>query len=355
MAVGAKKTPVRRPPGPAILIDSRLRMGSFILAVLAIQTALYAVWWYKSNSTKYSLYPAALAQSTAMILLASAAFLAALLRSDRMVYAGLFPWILPALVGIQFVAGIAEIYASFFTDKNLSVPIVGPRASLRSNLLVATSAGSVVLIVLFSRVQQRPMFIRATDSSEETSSLHTLPEEDSSADCNDTTPLARPNEHKASDLVDTLESRSSLFDRLSFSWANDLLGKGSGRQLQYTDLYRLDQTNMPVANWRRYLRHRKPGRSLFIAMVITFAPEFLTQAVLSVIRSILEFGGPFFLQRILRAIEHTSDESSPSTTNFRKTYLDAFGLLSTILVGTMFGNQTLWIGRNIGIRLKGLL
>ncbi|KAJ1780941.1 hypothetical protein LPJ59_007159, partial [Coemansia sp. RSA 2399] len=205
---------------------------------------------------------------------------------------------------------------------------------------------------------QRPMFIRATNSSDESSSSHTLPDESATAaaeDRNDTTPLARPNEHKASDLVDTLESRSSLFDRISFSWANDLLGKGSRRRLQYSDLYRLDQANMPVTNWRRYLRHRKPGRSLFVAMAITFAPEFLVQAVLSIIVSILRFGGPFFLQRILRAIELTSDESSPSTTNFRKSCLDALGLPLIILIGNLCGNQTLWTGRNIGIRLKGLL
>ncbi|KAJ2214129.1 hypothetical protein EV179_003268 [Coemansia sp. RSA 487] len=368
LAVGARRTSVRRPPGSAILIDTRLRVGSHVLMVLAIQTVLYAVWWYNTSATntnnnnnnnnnnntttKDSLYLTALIESTLMVLFASIAFLVALWRSDRMVYAGLFPWILPALVGIQFVSGVVEIYASFFTDKNLSVPVVGSRASLRSNLLVSTSAVSVVIIILYSRVQKRPIFVRAMDGLDGISSAHSLGDD---SDYNDATPLARPNEHKTNDLVDTPEFRSSWFDCLSFSWANDILRKGSQRQLQYSDLYKLGQLDMPVHSWRRYLRHRKPGRSLFAAMAITLAPEFISQAVLSIIRCVLEFGGPFFLQRIIRAIELSSNESSSSNTNFRKAYLDAFGLLLSILVGTVFGNQTLWIGRHVGVRIKGLL
>ncbi|KAJ2557112.1 hypothetical protein EV175_001548, partial [Coemansia sp. RSA 1933] len=320
---------------------------------MAIQTALYGVWWHNSSNTRGSMYLKALTESTALVLLACAIFLAALWRSNRMFYSGLFPWIVPAVVGVQFVSGLVEMYASFFTDKNLDVPIVGSHASLRSNLLVSTTVVSMILLVLFSCVQERPVFICSDEGSDNTSTLPSGDKEYSNDD--DATPLARSNEHKANELVDTSEFRSSWFDCLFFSWANDLLHKGSQRQLQYSDLYKLDEMDMPVTNWRRYLRHRKPGRSLFVAMGITFAPELSAQAVLSIVRSVLEFSGPYFLQRILRAIEQSSDEPSSLKANYRKTYLDAVGFLLTIVAGTLVSSQTLWIGRHVGIRLRGLL
>ncbi|KAJ2585125.1 hypothetical protein EV177_010008, partial [Coemansia sp. RSA 1804] len=89
-------------------------------------------------------------------------------------------------------------------------------------------------------------------------------------------------------------------------------------------------------------------------MALTFAPEFGAQALLAVVRCVLEFSGPFFLQRILRTIEQASGADG-APVRLRTAYLDAFGLLFCGLLGTLFGNQTLWIGRHIGLRIKGLL
>ncbi|KAJ2680603.1 hypothetical protein GGI25_000576 [Coemansia spiralis] len=169
----------------------------------------------------------------------------------------------------------------------------------------------------------------------------------------ETTPLGHPSEQKASDLVDALEANASWFDKLSFSWPNDLLHKGAARQLEYSDLYKLDTSDMPVTNWKRYLRHRKPGRSLFVTIALTLAPELLLQAVLSATECILHFAGPFFLQRILRSIELSTKSSLGMSA--RRSYLDAFGLLIFTLLASVISNQVLWIGRHLGVRLKGLL
>ncbi|KAI9501197.1 P-loop containing nucleoside triphosphate hydrolase protein, partial [Coemansia spiralis] len=146
---------------------------------------------------------------------------------------------------------------------------------------------------------------------------------------------------------------ASWFDKLSFSWPNDLLHKGAARQLEYSDLYKLDTSDMPVTNWKRYLRHRKPGRSLFVTIALTLAPELLLQAVLSATECILHFAGPFFLQRILRSIELSTKSSLGMSA--RRSYLDAFGLLIFTLLASVISNQVLWIGRHLGVRLKGLL
>ncbi|KAJ2892478.1 hypothetical protein GGI21_005599, partial [Coemansia aciculifera] len=69
--------------------------------------------------------------------------------------------------------------------------------------------------------------------------------------------------------------------------------------------------------------------------------------------------------RILRSIEILGGGKSndvgvglgdlPAQKSIRGAYLDAFGLLFFTLAANVFTNQTLWIGRHIGIRLKGLL
>ncbi|KAI9504498.1 P-loop containing nucleoside triphosphate hydrolase protein, partial [Coemansia spiralis] len=146
---------------------------------------------------------------------------------------------------------------------------------------------------------------------------------------------------------------SSWLGRLTFSWINSLLRIGVSRQLTYSDIYRLDKADMPVSVWRRYLRYRKPGRSLAVTVVLTLAPDLLLQAAFSLTVRTLHFSGPFFLQRIIRSIELSSKESLEF--NSRRMYLDAFCLLFFTLSIALISNQILWIGTRVVVRLKGLL
>ncbi|KAI8321405.1 hypothetical protein GQ54DRAFT_276194, partial [Martensiomyces pterosporus] len=81
------------------------------------------------------------------------------------------------------------------------------------------------------------------------------------------------------------------------------------------------------------------------------------QGILALAVCILHFTGPFFLQRILRSIEVFGSGTHPSSSekSIRSAYLDAFGLLFFTIFASILSNQTLWIGRHIGMRLKGLL
>ncbi|KAJ2762341.1 hypothetical protein H4S06_000713 [Coemansia sp. BCRC 34490] len=358
LGVGNTAECVRRPPGPVTMADNRRAVGVGVVAAAAAQMAVHGAWW--RYQMKYSAYPAALLETSAVVLAAAAALVLALWRSNRLVYAGLFPWPLPALAAVQLATTAAESYYSFFDGDHADLPIAGPRATPRSNLLVLAALVCAASVVLFSRAQQRPTFTRIEGPAAAAAAAAVDPAADSDGITDDdvdhdaATPLAHPSELKVGGLVETPEFRVSWFDSLSFSWANDLLRTGAARQLQYADLYRLDAVDMPVTSWRRYLRRRKPGRSLFAAMALTFAPEFGAQALLAVVRCVLEFSGPFFLQRILRTIEQSSGGDG-APVRLRTAYLDAFGLLFCGLLGTMFGNQTLWIGRHIGLRIKGLL
>ncbi|KAJ2464620.1 hypothetical protein GGI02_004941, partial [Coemansia sp. RSA 2322] len=277
-----------------------------------------------------------------------------------MVYAGLFPWPLSALVLLQLAIGSCESYYSFFTPDTRNVPIAGRNASLRSNVLVLSTLISALLYFTYSRAQLRPVFVRPLpNSASQQHAGYVLADTEIEDDDDDATPLAPRTEKKPAALVDSPEFSASWYSALAFSWTNDMIGRGARNQLEPADLYRLDDSDMPVPNWRRYLRHRKPGRSLMVAILMTFAPELTAQCVLALTNAFLRFSGPFFLQRILRSIEvlgsNSADHSGPAEKSIRSAYLDAFGLLFfTLLTGTLY-HQPRWIGRHIGIRLKGLM
>ncbi|KAJ2157682.1 hypothetical protein GGF46_004327, partial [Coemansia sp. RSA 552] len=355
-SVQSAAKPVRRPPGPVVVEDNRLRTGVAVIASHLFQAALAALWWgHYAEAGPSSRYPQLLAQSSAFAALAAAGCVGALAcSSDRLCRAGLFPWPLPVLAAVQLLAGLGEMYFSFFTPHTSSVPICGRHASPRANLLTATTLVGVVTQVLYLHVQWRPVFSRPHSES----APHTLALDDAEA-ANDpdsgATPLAKPTDQRTGQLLDTPELGASWLSMLTFTWTGNLLSQGSQRQLEQSDLYRLKPADMPIHNWKRFLGHRKAGRSLARTIVFTFAPELILQAAVSIVGSALHFAGPFFLQRILRFIEQGSSGTAADGKSMRSAYLDAFGLLLFTLLQTMLANQALWIGRQISIRIKGLM
>ncbi|KAJ1937762.1 hypothetical protein FBU59_004656, partial [Linderina macrospora] len=161
---------------------------------------------------------------------------------------------------------------------------------------------------------------------------------------------------KQPELIDTPEPHMSWYSKLMFSWSSDFLRKGTKRQLDYPDMYVLEKRDTPVPSWRRYLKHRKAGRPLMTTLLMTFAPELLAQLGMAVLSAVLKFAGPFFLQRILRSIEILGSHSDASASkSLRAAYLDAFALLFFSILVSQLTNQVLWIGRHIGMRIKGML
>ncbi|KAJ1730403.1 Transporter of the ATP-binding cassette (ABC), partial [Coemansia sp. Benny D160-2] len=125
---------------------------------------------------------------------------------------------------------------------------------------------------------------------------------------NDSTPLAHMNDLKTSSLVDSPEQFSSWFDKLTFLWLTNLLRRGAAKPINSSDLYNLKPSDVPVHNWKRYQKYRKPGRSLIVTLGLTYAPELLAQFALTMVLCVSRFANPFFLQRILRSIEFTQQQ-----------------------------------------------
>ncbi|KAJ2799805.1 hypothetical protein H4S07_005340, partial [Coemansia furcata] len=298
--------------------------------------------------------------------IANTAFLALYVCSDRRLYAGLFPWPLPTLVLLHLLVGLCEVYYSFFTPAKHNVPIIGHKASLYSNTLVVSTLMSVILLFSYSCAQHRPVFIRplvprsAADAQQLELALENDVEACDEDDDDETTPLSCRADKKPVQLVDTSEFSASWYSALSYSWLDDIMRKGAARQLEACDLYRLDDSDMPIPSWRRYLRQRKPNRSLLATLLIAFAPELALHAALVLAFTVLQFSGPFFLQRILRSIEvlggsNGSGRDPSVEKSIRSAYLDAFGLLLFTLASGNISNLITWVGRHTSLRIKGIL
>ncbi|KAJ2733124.1 hypothetical protein IW152_003281 [Coemansia sp. BCRC 34962] len=366
LGVGDRAKPVRRPLGPAIMRDNRAKIGCAVVALSVAQAALliYA-WVHQAEAAVFThTYFALVSHFAAVVVIVNTIFLARFMYSDHLLYAGLFPWPLPVLVLFYLLIGLCEIYYSFFTPATRNVPIFGQNASLYSNTLVASTTLSSTLLFTYARAQLRPVFVRPLAIGSDSEHLEYTPSYDVEAnadgDDDEVTPLTRSADQKPVPLVDSPEFNVSWYSTLAFSWSNDLLRRGSARRLEATDMYRLDESDLPIPNWRRYLRHRKPGRSLMVTLMMVFAPELILQAALALVTSVLYFSGPFFLQRILRSIEILGGSKgvggeAPAEKSIRSAYLDAFGLLFFTLAASILSNQTMWVGRHIGFRLKGLL
>ncbi|KAJ2101693.1 hypothetical protein IW146_009275, partial [Coemansia sp. RSA 922] len=365
--VGNRENPVRRPLGPAIMRDNRTNAGRVVVALSVAWAALLLYAWnHKAEAAIFThTFMLLAALFAVLIAISNTAFLAIYIYSDRLLYAGLFPWPLPTLVLLHLLIGSCETYYSFFTPATRNVPIIGSSASLYSNALAVSTLMSAILSLSYLFAQLRPVFVRplvpgAIVDSEQPDYTWASNFEANGDNDDEATPLSSHTDQKSRLLVESSEFNVSWYSTLSYSWLNDILRKGSARRLEASDLYRLDKSDMPIPNWRRYLRHRKPGRSLLVTLLLVFAPEMILQTALSLAATVLQFSGPFFLQRILRSIDvlggnNGNDNKLLAEKSIRSAYLDAFGLLFFTLAAATLSNQNPWIGRHTGLRIKGIL
>ncbi|KAJ2811321.1 hypothetical protein H4S07_002135 [Coemansia furcata] len=248
----------------------------------------------------------------------------------------------PVLVQL-LLSSLAEPYFAFFTGAHIHEPLL---ATTHSRSILASAAVAAVAALVQLSTHRR-------------SALHRLPgnrcELAEAAEYR--TPLTRVRmEHEPKTV--SPERALSMLDTLLFGWVTPVLRLGTQKTIDIGDLYCLDACDRPLAVWRRYKSHH--GSTLIRRLAFTFAPQLLTQGLLALGNSALEYGGPFFLQRILRSIRlynaHPHEQRAlmmPSTS--RLIYLDAIGLLLCSLLHSVMVNQVLWIGRRVSVRLQGLL
>ncbi|KAJ2612465.1 hypothetical protein H4S08_002685 [Coemansia sp. RSA 1365] len=345
------KSPLRRPPGAVVVVDNRLWAGTAVAVLATFQTALFGIWWNGAGQQQ-SAFPLVQAQVSGLLAVIAVVSILALVGSGskRLEHVGLFPQALPVAVVTQLVVGLSEMYYSFLRPQTSSDPMWGRHATFRANMLTATTLVLFAHMVAHGLVQRRALFMKA----EEDNATHTVPNDEANGD-EEVTPLARHTDQRPSQLPDTPEHSTSWLSKLAFSWAGTLLTIGARRQLEVSDMYNLAEADEAVPNWRRYIRHRRAGRSLFMTLARTFAFEISTQAVLAALNTLLNYAAPFFLQRIIRVIEGNGSSEDASAGSLRNAYVCAIAMLVCTICESTFESQTLWIGRKIGIRLKGLM
>ncbi|KAJ2796514.1 Transporter of the ATP-binding cassette (ABC), partial [Coemansia furcata] len=209
-----------------------------------------------------------------------------------------FHWLLVLAVVLQLsLSALAEGYFNFFTGSHIYEPVL---FSLHSRFVLVSVIVSVAATLVQLNTHRRGFYqldaqLTASEHKQVAAAI------DREYDDDYTTPLTRMRAGKAP-LLATPEHHSSFFDRFSLGWIAPIMNLGSKVQLGSGDLCRLDAGDRPLANWRRFARHYKPGHSLVWALARTFWRYIAAINVLSISSTVLGFGGTFFMQRILRSI-----------------------------------------------------
>ena len=150
------------------------------------------------------------------------------------------------------------------------------------------------------------------------------------------------------------EDYTSLWGWASFLWVKPLIDKGTYETLNEDDVWNLSPTMQARAIYKKFSSMKKPTllRWLWAANSMDLILDFS----LTYISVIFNYLGPFFLKRIIDALDVREGEDEQ--TRFKKVsqaYIYAFlAFLCTIARGEA-DLQHLWFGRRAATRIKSNL
>jgi hypothetical protein len=272
------------PPGHPTPTKSATPLPQTIaLSVLAL---LQVLVWLGLGS--YSFAVPARNWDAILSVITAATWLYASLRpiiwSSQTVFYDLF-----ALYLAHIVTGLIVLGGSFFDYSVYQLPLPS------SVVLVARVVNLSVLAILFAIVLNMPFAV----------------------------PSARINKDEVGKSVSP-EDYCSLWDWISFHWVVPLIKKGTYNTLNEDDVWELSPTlsSRPLTSLFKDLGHARIVWKLWTANSGDMIWDFL----LTLISVTFTYAGPFFLQRILAAIDN------PTPENRAKAYIYAFSaFLATLL------------------------
>jgi ABC-type multidrug transport system fused ATPase/permease subunit len=133
-----------------------------------------------------------------------------------------------------------------------------------------------------------------------------------------------------------------------FSWVNVMMKEGYKRTLNDIDLIELPKKNRSKNTLFTY-RKKQVSPSLVGSLIRLFSVDLTVQTFYCVGWSLLIFGPPYFLNKIVKYIENSNGE--PVLTAF----LYVTGLFITNCAQSLSLQQALYIGRSIGIRIQSVV
>ncbi|ORY43124.1 hypothetical protein BCR33DRAFT_785981 [Rhizoclosmatium globosum] len=144
---------------------------------------------------------------------------------------------------------------------------------------------------------------------------------------------------------------ASLWSRVSFSWMNSLINLASTRSLTFDDLWHLDYNDKGATVYARFGERVQTGyeKGTLLRIILNLNFGILTyEFTLSLVDHLFIFGGPFFINRILRAI-------ADSNTQSEDIMYPVIGLLLSSFARTILESQLYWVNRKIDVRIRAAL
>jgi hypothetical protein len=142
--------------------------------------------------------------------------------------------------------------------------------------------------------------------------------------------------------------KCSLYDHYLFSWVNPLISKGFRKTLNENDIYELPDFVRASNVLKDYKIHKR--KSLFGSLFHTFKKELFVQLCYSLIWSTITiFAPPYFLQKILIYVQNYPNNGDETEV---KAYFYVLGLFLGTVIPSLCFQQTLFIGRQLGIKTQ---
>ncbi|KAI9251679.1 P-loop containing nucleoside triphosphate hydrolase protein [Helicostylum pulchrum] len=144
------------------------------------------------------------------------------------------------------------------------------------------------------------------------------------------------------------ENWASLYSKFMFSWVNIMMKEGYKRTLDDKDLIELPANNRAKHTLIEFNQHKTSTR-MIPTLLKTYSWPLFVQTLYCLGWSVLIFGPPFFLNKIIKYIENSNGE--PVSTAF----FYVLGLFVTNSAQSLLLQQGLYIGRTLGIRIQSIV
>ncbi|KAG2195149.1 hypothetical protein INT47_006598 [Mucor saturninus] len=145
------------------------------------------------------------------------------------------------------------------------------------------------------------------------------------------------------------ENWASTYSKFMFSWVNEMMEKGNNKTLNDEDLIELPTDNRAKFTLMMYRLQRKS--TMVWNLLSCFKIPLWVQFWYSLGWSVLMFGPPFFLNKIIKFIENGHETDEPVSSAF----IYVLCLFLTSSGQSLSYQQALYIGRTLGIRIQSIV
>ena len=145
------------------------------------------------------------------------------------------------------------------------------------------------------------------------------------------------------------ENWTSLYGQFMFTWVNSMMKKGDKATLNDQDLLELPTENR--AKFTLHFYRLQKHASMAMNVLASFKWPLIYQFWYCMGWSVLMFGPPFFLNKVIKFIENGLDGDEPVSSAF----IYVFGLFLTSCGQSLCFQQALYIGRTLGIRIQSIV